>query len=288
MKKQTQIAKYQSGSAMLEFTLILAVILPVGLGIAMLGKLTDLQQTTEQAGRYSAWEATVYSRQALNDKHITAVDERFFHAQDSDISSLAASGETSVKKNILWGEPTARAGSLRDLSSVSRAAGTTVESAYTFDTGKAKASRISGEAVAAVGGLISDLKGNSWGLVADGLLRSSVDVAVRPTGLLHALHGQCGNHASANSASGNTSEASDKNEHVCVSAAGVILADGWSASSDAQAKSRVRSLVVGSTLTRVGEGLSALLGSILFPELDPLDEAFGHVDMTVLPEYAKP
>ena len=69
MKKQTQIAKYQSGSAMLEFTLILGVILPVGLGIAMLGKLTDLQQTTEQAGRYSAWEATVYSRQALNDKH---------------------------------------------------------------------------------------------------------------------------------------------------------------------------------------------------------------------------
>ena len=216
------------------------------------------------------------------------MDERFFHAQDSDISSLAASGETSVKKNILWGEPTARAGSLRDLSSVSRAAGTTVESAYTFDTGKAKASRISGEAVAAVGGLISDLKGNSWGLVADGLLRSSVDVAVRPTGLLHALHGQCGNHASAESASGNTSEASDNNEHVCVSAAGVILADGWSASSNAQAKSRVRSLVVGSTLTRVGEGLSALLGSILFPELDPLDEAFGHVDMTVLPEYAKP
>ena len=287
MSKQSRIGRYQSGSAMVEFTLILGVILPVGLGIAMLGKLTDLQQTTEQAGRYSAWEATVYSRQALNGQQRTAVDERFFHAQDSDISSLATSEEASLEKNTLWGEPSARAGSLRELSSVSRVAGTTVASEYTFDTGKAEASRVSGELVAAAG-LLSDFKGNSWGLVADGLLRSSVDVAVRPTGLLHALHGQCASSASAESASANTNEASDKNEHVCVRAAGVILADGWSASSDAQAKSRIRSLVAGSTLTKVGEGLSGLLGSLLFPELDPLDKAFGYVDMTVLPEYAKP
>ncbi|MDB3935135.1 pilus assembly protein [Granulosicoccus sp.] len=288
MKKHTQIENYQSGSAMVEFTLILGVILPVGLGIAMLGKLTDLQQTTEQAGRYSAWEATVYSRQALDEQQRAAVDERFFHAQDSDISSIAASGQASVEKNTLWGEPTAHAGSLRELSSVSRAAETTVASDYTFDTGKATASRISGKAVAGVGGLISDFKGNSWGLVADGLLRSSVDVAVTPTGLLHALHGQCGNNASTESAAANTNEASEKNEHVCVRSAGVILADGWSASSDAQAKSRVRSLVVASTMTTVGGLVSDLLGSILFPELDPLDKAFGYVDMTVLPEYAKP
>ena len=288
MIKQKRYQKYQAGSALVESTLVLGVLLPVGLGIAMLGKLTDLQQTTEQAGRYSAWEATVYSRQALRNVPFPAVEERFFSSQDSVISSEAASAEPPLGENTLWGAQSAQGVSMREMSSVSLASNTAVSSEYTFDTGKASVSSAAGEVVAAAGKPLSGFKGNSWGLVADGLLRSSVDVAVKSTDLLHALHGPCGNTTSSVTASANSSTQQGDDKHVCMRAAGVILADGWSASHDGQATSRVRSLVPGSTLSRVGEGVGSLLGSAVFPELDSLSDAFGHVDMSVLPAYAKP
>jgi len=42
------------GGALVEFALLLGVLLPIGLGMSMLGKLTDLKQTSEQASLFVA------------------------------------------------------------------------------------------------------------------------------------------------------------------------------------------------------------------------------------------
>jgi len=68
----------------------------------------------------------------------------------------------------------------------------------------------------------------------------------------------------------------------------VIRSNGFYRATSLTPASRVRSLVPASIMSDVGDGVSALLGSTLFPELDPLDDAFGFVNMRVLPEYAKP
>ena len=271
---------------MVEFTLLLGVLLPVGMGVAMLGKLADLTHTTEQASRYATWEATVYSRNELATQS-TAVEARFYAQPDAYISTEANNSQQANDQgsnqrgvNPLWGVPAAHQGTLRGLSSVTRDAQQRVLPRYEFDTDAAPAANVSGDAVAAIGRPLSGFSGNSWGLTGDGLLRSGIEVAVEPTPLLRASQTPCGTASGEGQA--NTAQ------HVCVRSAGVILADGWAASGDAQAASRVRSLVPASTMSYVGQGLSALLGSLLFPELDPLDEAFGYVNMDVLPEYAQP
>jgi len=67
----------------------------------------------------------------------------------------------------------------------------------------------------------------------------------------------------------------------------VIMADGWSAGSDAQARNRVKSLVPASALEDVGDIMSVVGNFPLFKEMKGLDGALGHVDMTVLPDYAR-
>lgn len=281
----------EQGSALVEFTLLLGVLLPLGFGMSMLGKLIDLQQTTEQAGRYSTWEATVYSRAKLGAQPPSVLDARFFAAPDAPILSTAVNnaqaGKQTHSENPLWGNSAAHAAGLRELASVSRMPARLASSRYTFDTGKAKAALVTGEIAAAAGRPLSGFAGNSWGIVADGLLRSTVEVAIKPTGFLRGAAGACGTASSATHTPASTAAQDENNEAVCVHSAGVILADGWAASGDAQAVSRVRSLVPASTMQKVGEGVGALLGSVVFPELDSLDKAFGHVDMGVLPVYAK-
>ena len=274
------------GSAMVEFALLLGVMLPVGLGVAMLGKLADLTHTTEQASRYATWEATVYSRSALATQS-SAVENRFYARPDNLLTSNAGDaqqqndeGDNAHGLNPLWGTPAGNQGTLRALASVSRDAQQRVVPSYEFDTGAAPLSTITGNTVAVIARPLSGFRGNSWGLTADGLLRSGIEVAVEATPLLPGSQARCGTATEDTQA--NTAQ------HACVRSAGVILADGWAASDDAHAASRVRSLVPASAMGYVGEGLSALLGSLLFPELDPLDEAFGYVNMDVLPEYAQP
>ncbi len=287
-------ARQVSGSAMVEFSLLLSVLLPVGLGMAMLGKLTDLRQNAEQASRYAAWEATVYSRQALGAQQANTLESRFFMAPDSVIDSgstqsrAAENTDGKPALNPLWGEPSAKPGSLRELASVSRLPDNQVIPSYQFDTGKARIAKKSGQAVALIGKPLSGFSGNSWGLVADGMLRAGVEVAVQPTGFLQGANAPCGVTVQNGKAATGKQTGEGSPAAVCLRSAGVIMADGWAASDDSQAVSRIRSLVPGSALAKVGEAVGSLLGETIFPELEPLSEAFGHVDMSVLPSYAKP
>ena len=293
---------------MVEFALLLGVLLPVGMGVAMVGKLSDLSHTTHQASRYAAWEATVYSRAELA-QHENAVEARFYGRPDVQLSnntqtprqsgqqSPQQSGQRSGQQagsqndvNPIWGSADTYQGTLRGLSSVSRDTQQRVLPRYEFDTGAARFSDAIGSIVSGTADRLASLTGNTWGLPADGLLRSGIEVAVEPTPFLPGTQAPCGAaHAGATPSNATTPQSNNATpQRVCIRSTGVILADGWAASGDAQAASRVRSLVPASIMSDVGDGVSALLGSTLFPELDPLDDAFGFVNMRVLPEYAKP
>lgn len=272
--------RVQTGAALVEFYLLLGVIVPIFFGVSMLGKLADLNQTSEQASRYATWEATVYNRAQLLSQQPDAIETRFFGAADSHLSSLVQNNQASTD-NPLWGSAGGPSTGLREAGDVVRLPDRSASTFYSFDTGKADFAAAAGHAAATLGSILDDFSGNSWGLVADGMLQSSVELPLHTTSLLHASKQPCAvaNTEATDSAQGEEGSA------VCVSASGVILADGWSSSGDAQAISRIRSLVPTSILEPVGEAVGSIGGTV-FPELDSLDSAFGHVDMGVLPEYA--
>lgn len=281
-----------TGVALVEFAMLLGILLPIALGMTMLAKLSDAKLSAQQAGRYSTWEATVYSRQALSGDQSAKVESRFFersdaafrtHSADSS-SDSTADASNSPESHHWWGRQATNSG-LRDLASVARHNTQATTTQYTFDTGQATAGVATGQTVALAGALLSPFPGNSWDLVKDGLLRSDVSMPLQARGFLQFMGGACSEPTAGESTDdGDTPDSSA----LCLNSAGVILADGWSASSDQQSIERVRSLVPSSTMDVLGSGVSFLLGSTLFPELDSMDNAFGHVDMQALPRYAQP
>jgi len=260
-----------SGSAMIECVVLMVVMVPVLAGVAMLGKLIDLRQTTEQAGRYAAWEATVYAQDSPGGAQPQALRERFFGRASQALRSSASTPE----HNTLWGEKenAVRAGLLhasRLEIDESSAQGTP----YDRDISTPTIAMSIGQQAGRSGEILDGLSGNTWGLSSDGMLRAGVGVNVKSNSWLVP--------ANANEGCGSATV------FACIESSSVILVDGWSASSDDQARRRVRSLMPASALEPLGNAI-ALVGHLpVFKELKTLDGAFGHVDMNVLPEYAKP
>ena len=275
----------QEGSALIEFSILLGVLVPIGLGIAMIGKVTDLRQTNEQASRYTTWEPTVYSRSSLMARDQALVQQRFFGVDTVAISSENTDADNEdATENVLWGSASRETGELRELASVSLYDNQSITPVYDFDTGKAPLAKGAGTAAAFLGSAFGVLSGTNLGIVADGLLHSEVDLAVNSTSLLRAASGNC----PAASGTGNSGDNATDGTKLCMNSAGVILADGWSASGDEQARRRVQALVPSSAAEDIGEALSFIGFAIPFQELESLDTAFGYVDMEPLPEYAKP
>ncbi|ASJ74658.1 TadE/TadG family type IV pilus assembly protein [Granulosicoccus antarcticus] len=268
-----RLATKQAGSALIETAVLMTVMLPVVFGIVMIGKLIDLKQTSEQAGRYTAWEATVYPQSGQNAIRTGAVKERFFSAADTPIMTAAS----DPASNRLWGD--AESGDAESIADRSWEGQTDIvideSSAGGLPDEKGVGSpsiamRV-GQTVGDTGKLLDGLSGNSWGLSTNGLLRAGVGVQVKANDWLAASDQACGNEGN----------------FACLHSKSVILVDGWSAANDDKARRRVRSLVPASALQPLGDMVSKVGMLPMFKELKQLDGAFGHVDMSVLPEYAQ-
>ncbi len=253
-----------SGSALVETTILMLVMLPVVFGLAMVGNLIDLKQTTEQAARYSAWESTVYPDASANSTSVDTVNDRFFAVSESPISSQP---NTSAQ-NRLWGS---QGLAIADLQS--RSEFTIDESSLTVAYGASQqSSTLSmkiGQTVGRSGEFLEGVSGNAWGLTAEGLTASTVGININASEWLPSGGADC----------------AAEDGQACLSSQAAILSDGWSASDDEQARQRVRSLMPASVLEPIGNAVSVVGHLPLFNELKDLRGAFGHVDMTVLPEY---
>ncbi|MDB4222391.1 pilus assembly protein [Granulosicoccus sp.] len=260
MKTEKHLAK---GSALVETTVVLVVMLPLIFALAMVGNLIDLKQNMEQASRYTSWETTVSAEP--NESISTArIRTRFFSAADAPISSEAQSSTVSS----LWGDSEQSLGDLQSASAVVLDQ-SSVAVLLTENIVSPTAAMKIGEAAARSGEILDGVSGNSWGLSSSGPSSVSVGAKIKSSAWLPATISGC----------------SQDDSHVCLNSRAVILNDTWSSSGDAQAAQRVRSLMPATVLEPIGNAVSVVGNLPMFQELKDLKGAFGHVDMGVLPEY---
>jgi len=112
----------------------------------------------------------------------------------------------------------------------------------------------------------------SWDVTTEGIANGSVSIRAELGSLLAGFNSDCGGSGAAVTAS-----------TLCIEESSSIMVDGWSAGTANEVSRRTRSFVPATVLEPLGRGLS-LFGAIpVFQELSPLDDAFGRVDVTVLP-----
>ncbi len=254
----------QEGSALTETIILSIAMVPLFFAIPMIGRLADVRQTGEQAARYGAWEATVHARDS-GGATLARTEERFFRKQDAAIASVAQ----DLPENNLWGNDREEATGLSADTDVRIDLDESAVRAWQYDFTSQPAGAAIGEQAGRVGKLLDGIGDNDWSLESNGLVRSGVEVEVQANSWMP------GDTCSAAQNAG------------CLNISSVIMADGWSAGSDAQAKNRVKSLVPASALEDVGDIMSVVGNFPLFKEMKGLDGALGHVDMTVLPDYAR-
>ena len=255
----------QYGGALTEFFFLTMIMVPLFFAIPMVGKLIDLKQTTIQASRYSAWEATVYPSGA-NGNMPTAIKERFF----GDNNKVLVSHSSEAWSNSMWGDKETNEIApwwddtkvVIDEDSVSGVPyqETITSQGIGFEIGNQASN---------TGEILDGISGNEWDFESNGFVRADINLDIQESTWLERSQGSCGGEDS----------------YTCIKASSVIMSDGWSASGDNQTRRRVRSLMPASILEPVGDAVSLLRHLPVLEELNGLKDAFGHVDMNVLPPY---
>ena len=257
-----------SGAALTETIILMLALIPIMLGIPMVGKLIDLRQTTVQASRYAAWEATV-SPTAVAPTDLKA---RFF----SD-DKVAIGGDASAP-NALWGgnrhgetapeseERTHTPFMSSDHTAVKLDENTGAALPYISAYGagaNGDAALVIQQMVEKAGNISADVTGGEWmdSGSLQGMLRSEVRADVEGNGLF---------------------------ETLSFDDATVIMSDNWSSEDDAEAAARARAMVPAGALENIGNLFSEFGNFPMFNELKDLDGAFGHVDMNPLPAGESP
>lgn len=255
----------ECGSALVETAVLMLVMLPVVFAMALMGNLVDLKQTTEQAARYVAWESTVETpnTQSLS---IPLVNNRFYESAGNPIQSAAI----PLSVNSLWGSQTSNAVAMSSSFELKVKADSLYVNSAQYNSVPSAAMRV-GQAVSRSGMLLEGVAGNSWDLTANGVSSSTVGVVIENNEWIPSAGNVC----------------SDSVRVTCVGSRSAILNDSWSASGNEQAAQRIRSLMPATVLQPLGRAVSVVGNLPLFGELKDLKGAFGHVDMSVLPEYEK-
>jgi len=259
------------GSAMTEFAVLTLAMLPIMVGIPMIGKMIDLKQTAINASRYAAWEATISDSSVQSNQ----IESRFF---GDELATLSTNG-SSNSNNKLWGESRTTGSSTYFGQSVvqivsgsavvdSQAIASSPSSANPNDVGTSF-----GSVVKKAGSTLSWAPGTDWGVSENGLISASVQIKVKANALLDTSKSACYEQGRSFS---------------CMTAANSIMVDNWSASSDYQSARRTRSFVPTTTIRDVSDMLATSGNLPVLKELKGLKRkngkyGFGHVDMTPLP-----
>ena len=252
------------GAALVEFVVLAIIMVPLLFAIPMIGKLIDVEQTAVQASRYAAWETTV----GVSAADGNALQGRFF----ADPAASIATGVGGTGNNPLWGEGlVSRGGHEKNTRIVVMSDGVAAIPHVPARDGRASIAAGVGEAVKEAGNALEKVSSLGapvdWSLSADGLTVGGVRVGVGRNGLLRNSPSPC----------------AVAGAYACLEELSVIMSDGWSAGDDDQAVERIRSLVPANALREVGD-LFSLAGKIpVFKELEGLESAFGHVDVSELP-----
>lgn len=95
------------GQATTEFLILALVLVPLFIGVPLLGKYIDLMQTAEQASRYVAFEGAVRnsgSSWKADAELATEVRRRFFSSSDAPVKTGDVAGDFVAHRNPLWSD----------------------------------------------------------------------------------------------------------------------------------------------------------------------------------------
>lgn len=258
----------QQGNALTEFVLLAMVMVPAITLIPLLGKVSDINQSTIQASRYAAWERTVHSEgQKSNAQLTTEVTHRFYADPDLLLNSERTTVTEAQGHNVYWSSHLDDDGNLVSMTDHDALMVMTRNESPPSNTG----ADVMSKAVVAIGdamdGLIEDAQ---WELEENGFIVAEVSAPI----------------ASNHRFTQGEDCAAQESEEVfsCVSRRNAIFIDAWNSGSPEETNQRVRTLVPAGVFQPLGDALStAGDGSPLFQELKKLEGIFGYVDEDVLP-----
>lgn len=97
----------QRGQSTTEFLVIALVLVPIFIGVPLLGKLIDMMQATESASRYVAFEGTVRNSSSswkTDAEMAQEVRRRFFGSPGAPVKTNDAAGDFTAHRNPLWSD----------------------------------------------------------------------------------------------------------------------------------------------------------------------------------------
>ena len=287
---------------MTEFAVLALVLVPAFIMLPLMGKVSNINQTTIQASRYAAWEMTVTDKSKADLLH--EIEHRFYTDPTVLLSKTQKQAVSkSVSQNNLWtgaankinntvnsGAPQNTNSSNTTNSAQTQSSNQNANGSQNTNTGpnrlftaglnnvfldvdedeipnKAGGALVKGvEAVGALGGTIPD---SEWDLETRGLYNVKVRANIN-----------------SNTYFSGTKDCTNKDNSAvfaCVYRNNAILVDGWSSRDADQVEERTRSLVPLGMLKPLGKALS-LLGKLpMLTELESLEDAFGYIEPDILP-----
>ncbi len=253
--------RQQDGSVLSEVIILMFVLAPLLYAVVVIGKFVDLRQQSVIGARYLAWEQSVGSEP----EDATASVRQFLgaHAPEPTLPANADRSRLGMAK-----QRSGKARHRRDArerftsTQVNLGAAGVATNIGVLSSGGAQSGGLEAAISAVNGGMSGTPSGSS-------LVQATLDVDIAEHAWLGGWLGGC-----AESRSGN----------ACLTESSSIHVDDWSAADDDMAIERVRRMVPANSLQPLGKALSIMGRLPLFEELAPLSTAFGHVDMSVLPE----
>lgn len=261
----------QRGQALAEMAILAAVLVPMFLLVPILGKYSHVRQTTHQAARAAAWEATVvhdyeWTKLSRAEQEMLLLDRHFARA-DAPITSVPASAAASDR----LGNPMLNTFSDRELV---KRAGVTL-APYRNESAGAVMKLLEG-----AGGVIESLPGE-FPPNKDGLVTASLDVAVE--------------NLTASDGSPATWLTPFDRLNVTMSSSHTVLADTWSAAGNGvegepshsrkrSVHEQVSSLVPSSMLGGAAEVLENLDALELLPVIGTVSRLRpGYIEPDIVP-----
>ncbi len=258
----------QRGSAMTELFVLGIVLVPMLSVAPLLGKLTDVNQTTVQAARYAVWERSITGADNKSDTVLaTEVNNRFYSRPDARIKTGQGALTGASNQNALWTSAGQSGGQPKRLLSNGSSQ---IFLATNNESVPGKASSL----LNSVGGVRRILSvvnsGSNWDLESKGLYSVNLGVNLKSNPFQDNKGTDCKNQASDSSGG-------------CVRRGYAMLVDTWDAGGPADVKNRVKTLVPINGIKPLTEAISALGNIPIFPELKQFDDKIGEVKPDILP-----
>lgn len=272
-------SKGARGNALVETIILVGVMVPLFGALPLLGKISDVNNTTIQSSRYVAWERTISDTSKKSTESIsTEVNNRFLAKPDLQIKSNQGALTGSDAQNPFW----TGFGKQDDDSSPNRLvkSGTGLYVEELYEEPSSLAGQLS-SGIVQIGKTMSQFSGGDWDLETESLFTARIGMDIGSNRLLSGKK-SCDNQ-----------ETDDT--FVCIRRSNTILVDGWEAENASHAEDRTKALVPAAGFENIGDAAAQIVGMVpFFKDLGTLESdengGFGYVDSEVVPldRYIEP